>query len=323
MKKLIAIVAACSLAGTCVAQAQVYPAHPIKLIVPFAAGGPTDVIARILGERMRVALGQPVIVENVVGASGTLGVGRVAHAPGDGYTLSIGPWNTHVLTGAVYKLNFDLLRDLEPIALLATNDCIIVSKNAVPAGNLKELTAWVKANPGKVSAGIGGMGTGAHITAVMFQQMTGTAFNFVPYRGLGPMMQALIAGQIDLIFDQVSNSLPQVRAGTIRAYAVTSKKRLATAPDIPTVDEAGLPGFHVSVWHGLWAPKGTPTNIIAALNQSVAVTLADPIVRQRLADLGQEIPPPEQQTPRALAAFHKAEIEKWWPIVKAANIKVE
>lgn len=323
MKKLIAIAAVIAVASVCSAPAQAYPDRPIKLIVPFPAGGPTDVLARILGERMGAALGQPVIVENIVGASGTIGVDRVAHAAGDGYTLSIGPWNTHVLTGAVYKLNFDLLHDLEPIALLATNDCVIVSKNAVQATDLKQLTAWIKANPEKVSVGMGGMGTGAHITGVLFQQMTGTSFHFVPYRGLGPMMQALVAGQIDLIFDQVSNSLPQIRAGTIRAYAVTGKKRLAAAPDIPTVDEAGLPGFHVSVWHGLWAPKGTPKNIIAALNNSVVVALADPAVRKRLADLGQDIPSLEQQTPQALGAFHKAEIEKWWPIVKAANIKTE
>jgi tripartite-type tricarboxylate transporter receptor subunit TctC len=272
---------------------------------------------------MRVELGQPVIVENVVGASGTIGVRRVAHAAADGYTLSIGPWNTHVLTGAVYKLNFDLLNDLEPISLLATNDCVIVSKKAVPTTDLRQLIAWVKANPDKVVVGTGGPGTGAHIAGVMFQQRTGTSLNFVPYRGLGPMMQALIAGQIDLLFDQASNSLPQVRAGTIRAYAVTSKKRLAAAPDIPTVDEAGLPNFHVSVWHGLWAPKGTPKTIVAALNRAVVETLADRTIRQRLADLGQKIPSREQQTPEVLGAFHKAEIEKWWPIVKRAGIKVE
>ena len=323
MKKLIAIVVAATFGSICSLQAQVYPSRPITMVVLFAAGGPTDTLARILGERMRVTLGQPVIVENVTGASGTIGVGRVAQAAGDGYTLSIGPWNSHVLNGAVFKLKYDLLNDLEPVALIASNDCVIVSKNGVPAGDLKQLIAWVKENPDKVSAGTGGPGTGTHIAGVMFQNMTGTKFEFVPYRGLGPAMQALMAGQIDLIFDQASNSLPQMRGGTIRAYAVAGKKRLAAAPGVPTVDEAGLPGFHVSVWHGLWATKGTPKEIVAALNRAVVEALADPAVRQRLADLGQDIPVREQQTPEALRAFHKAEIEKWWPIVKAANIKVE
>ena len=318
---VLAIVAALGTPG--IATAQVYPTRPITMVVPSAAGGPTDTLARILGERLRPALGQPIIVENVIGASGTIGVGRVARAAGDGYTLSIGPWNTHVLNGAVYRLNYDLLDDLEPIALLASNDCIIVSKNGVPASDLGQLIAWVKANQDKVSAGTGGVGAGTHISSVMFQNLTGTAFQSVPYRGLGPAMQALVAGQIDLIFDQASNSLPQVRSGTIRAYAVTGKKRLAAAPEIPTVDEAGLPGFYVSVWHGLWVPKGTPRNIIATLNRAVVETLADPAVRQRLADLSQEIPLREQQTPEALGAFHKAEIEKWWPIIKALGIKAE
>jgi tripartite-type tricarboxylate transporter receptor subunit TctC len=323
MKKLIAIAFAVTFGSIGSTEAQVYPSRHITMVVPFPAGGPTDTLARILSERMRVALGQPVIVENVTGASGTIGVGRVARAAGDGYTLSIGPWNSHVLNGAVYKLNYDLLNDLEPIALLASNDCVIVSKNAVPASNLKELIAWVKANPDKVSAGTGGIGTGTHIASVLFQNMTGTAIQSVPYRGLGPATQALMAGEIDLIFDQASNSLPRVRGGMIRVYAVTGRKRLAAAPDIPTVDEAGLPGFYVSVWHGLWAPKSTPKTIVTSLNRAVAETLADPAVRQRLADLGQEIPLREQQTSEALRAFHKAEIEKWWPIVNAANIKAE
>lgn len=305
------------------ASAQVYPSRPITIVAPFAAGGPTDVLARIVAERMRTALGQPVIVENVTGAAGTIGIGRVVKAPADGYTLSIGPWNSHVLTGAIYRLNFDLLKDLEPIAQLATNDTLIVSKNDLPAKDLKELIVWVKANQVKVSAGTSGVGSGTHLAGVMFEKATDTKIQFVPYRGAGPALQAVVAGQIELIFDQASNSLPQVRGGTIRAYAVAGKKRLASAPEIPTVDEAGLPGFYVSVWHGLWAPKGTPKDIIATLNRAVTETLADPTVRQRLTELGQDIPTRDQQTPEALAAFHKAEIDKWWPVIKAADIKID
>jgi tripartite-type tricarboxylate transporter receptor subunit TctC len=303
------------------ALAQDYPSRPITMVVPFAAGGPTDVLARIIAERMRTALGQPVIVENVTGAAGTIGIARVARSPGDGYTLSIGPWNSHVLTGAIYRLNFDLLKDLEPIALLATNDTLVVSKNDIPAKSLRELIAWIKANP--ASAGTSGVGSGTHLAGILFAQATETQVQFVPYRGAGPALQAVIAGQIELIFDQASNSLPQVRGGTIRAYAVAGKKRLTSAPNIPTVDEAGLPGFYISVWHGLWAAKGTPKDIVAVLNKAVTETLADPAVRQRLEELGQDIPPTGQQTPDALRVFHKAEIDKWWPIVKAANIKID
>lgn len=298
-----------------------YPTRPVTMVVPFAAGGPTDVLARIIAEQMRATLGQPVIVENVTGAAGTIGVGRVARASGDGYTLSIGPWNSHVLAGAIYRLNFDLLEDLEPIALLATNDTLIVSKKDVPAKNLKELIDWTKKN--QVSAGTSGVGSGTHIAGILFQQATETQIQFVPYRGAGPALQAVVAGQIEMIFDQASNSLPQVRGGTIRAYAVAGKNRLPSAPEIPTVDEAGLPGFYIPVWHGLWAAKGTPKEIIATLNNAVTKTLADPVVRQRLGELGQEIPALEQQTPEALRLFHKAEIDKWWPVVKAANIKID
>jgi tripartite-type tricarboxylate transporter receptor subunit TctC len=320
--KVIAALVLCStLVGN--ATAQVYPSRPITMVVPFAAGGPTDVLARILAERMRGSLGQPVIIENVTGASGTIGVGRVARAPGDGYTLSIGPWNSHVVSGAVYPLNFDLLKDLEPVALLASNDALIVSKNAVPAANLRELIAWVKANQATVSAGTSGQGAGTHVAGIMFQNVTDTKFQFIPYRGAGPALQAVVAGQVDLIFDQASNSLPHVRSGTTRAYAVMGKTRLAFAPEIPTVDEAGLPGLYISVWHGLWASKGTPKEIVVMLNRAVVEALADPAVKERLAALGQDIPARDQQSPEALGAFHKAEIEKWWPIIKAANIKVE
>jgi tripartite-type tricarboxylate transporter receptor subunit TctC len=305
------------------ATAQVYPTRPITMIVPLAAGGPTDTLARIVAERMRVSLGQPVLVENVTGAAATIGVGKAARATPDGYTISIGNWFTHVLNGAIYSLQFDVLKDFEPIALLASNPLLILAKNAMPAGDLKELIAWLRANPDKASEGTSGVGSVSHVSGVFFQNATDTRFQFVPYRGAAPAMQDLVAGQIDLMFDQVSSSLPYVRGGKIRAYAVTSKTRLASAPDIPTVDEAGLPGFYVSVWHALWVPKSTPKDVIGRLNSAVVDTLADPAVRQRLADLGQELPPREQQTPEALGAYHKAEIEKWWPIIKRANIKAE
>jgi tripartite-type tricarboxylate transporter receptor subunit TctC len=300
------------------ASAQTYPSRPITMIVPFAAGGPTDRIARIVAEGMRPTLGQPIVIEDVSGASGTIGVGRAVRAAPDGYTLSAGMWATHVLNGAVFALPYDLLTDLEPIALLTSNPQLIVARNGVPANNLKELIAWLKANPGKASQGTAGAGT--RVAGAFFQTLSGTTFAFVPYRGSAPAMQDLIGGQIDLMFDQVSNSLAQVRAGNIKGFAVTAKTRLALAPEIPSVDEAGLPGFYTSLWNAIWAPKGTPKEIIAKLHAAVAASLADPTVRTKLIELGQEIPPPEQQTPEALGAYQKAEIEKWWPIIKAAGI---
>jgi tripartite-type tricarboxylate transporter receptor subunit TctC len=305
------------------ATAQSYPSRPVTLVLPFAAGGPTDTLARILADRMRVTLGQPVIVENVTGAAGTISIGRVVRAAPDGYTLSMGPWNSHVLTGALYTLPFDLQKHLQPLALIANNPSVIVSKTAAPATNLKELIAWIKANPDKLSAGTSGVGAATHMAGVLLQQLTGTRFQFVPYRGAGPAVQDLVAGQIDLMIDQISNVLGQVRAGRIRGYAVTSKTRALVAPELPTVDEAGLSDFHVSVWHGLWAPKSTPKDVVAKLNRAVVEVLADANVRARFADIGQEIYPVDQQTPNALAALQKAEIEKWWPIIKAAGIKAE
>jgi len=303
------------------ASAQAYPTKPITIVVPFAAGGPTDTLSRILADRMRVSLGQTVVIENVVGAAGTIGVNRVARAAPDGYTVSIGHLGTHVVNGAIYTLQYDLLKDFEPVGLIADHPSLVVSKNAVPAKDLKELIAWTKAN----GAAVGTSGTGAvtHVAGILFANLTGAQLRFVPYRGAGPAMQDLVAGQIDLMFDQVSNSLPHVRGGRIRAYAVMDKQRMAVAPDIPTVDEAGLPKFHISVWHALWVPKGTPKPVISRLNAAVVEALEDANVRAKLADLGQQIYPRDQLTPEALLALHQSEIEKWWPIVKAANIKGE
>jgi tripartite-type tricarboxylate transporter receptor subunit TctC len=305
------------------ARAQTYPARPITMIVPFAAGGGTDTVARILAERMRGSLGQPIVIENVAGAAGSIGVGRAVRAPADGYTLSVGTVTTHVMIGALYTLSFDLVKDFEPVAHHASEPLLIVGKKDFPATDLKQLIAWLKANPGKASAGIAGVGANGHIAGISFQKETGTRFQFVPYRGNGPAMQDLVAGQIDLMIEPSSNFLSHVRAGALKAYAVASRTRVAAAPAIPTVDEAGLPGFYASFWQGFWTPKGTPKSVIAKLNSAVVESLADASVRARLAELGVESPPPEQQTPEALAALQKAEIEKWWPIVKAANIKGE
>jgi tripartite-type tricarboxylate transporter receptor subunit TctC len=272
---------------------------------------------------MRSSLGQPIIIENQGTAGGSIAVGRVARAAPDGYTISIGQFGNYVLNGAIYPLPYDLLMDFESVALLASNPQVIVSKNAMPAQDLQGLISWLKQNPDKAAQGTAGAGSPAHIAGAYLQSITGTRFQFVPYRGAAPAMQDLVAGQIDLMLDQASNAIPHIRAGRIRAYAVTSKSRLGAAPEIPTVDEAGLPGFYVSVWHGLWAPKGTHKDIVAKLNAAVVEALADDTVRRRLAELGQEIPPRDQQTAEALTVFQKSEAEKWWPIIKAANIKVE
>jgi tripartite-type tricarboxylate transporter receptor subunit TctC len=306
-----------------IASAQSYPSRPITMIVPYPAGGPTDTIARLLGEGMRVSLGQPVIIENVAGGGGNIGVGRVARAAGDGYTLSIGHWGSHVVNGAIYTLPYDLLTDLEPVALISDGPQLIVGAKSVPAKDIKELIAWLKANPGKGMVGATGVGGASHLAGILFANTTGTDIQTVPYRGAAPRMQDLLSGRIHLAFDQAASALPQVRGGNLQAYAVTSKTRLAVAPDIPTVDEAGLPGFYISVWHGLWSSKGTPKDVVRRLNAAAVDALADPNVRARLIELAQELPARERQTPEALGAYQKAEIDKWWPIIKAAGVKVD
>jgi tripartite-type tricarboxylate transporter receptor subunit TctC len=304
-----------------VAWAQAYPTRPITMVVPFPPGGPLDTVGRITAESMRVTLGQPIIIENVTGAAGTLGVGRVARAAGDDYTICAGFVGTHVINGATYTLQYDVLKDFQPISLIASNSWLIVAKKNMAANDLKGLIAWLKTNPDTATQGTIGAGSPHHIAGVFFQKQTGTTFQFVPYRGAAPAMQALVAGQIDMIIDSPTIVMPQVRAGNIKVYAVAANSRLSTAPDIPTVDEAGLPGFYVSSWSGLWAPKGTPKEIIAKL--SVANGLADGAVRSRFADIGMQVFPREQQTPEALRAHQNAEIEKWWPIIKEAGIKAE
>jgi tripartite-type tricarboxylate transporter receptor subunit TctC len=324
MRWLILAVAIASLCGAgASASAQTYPSRPITVIVPFPAGGPTDAIVRILGERMRVSLGQPLVVEYVTGGTGTIGVGRAARAAPDGHTLLIGHLFTNVISPAFYPLTYDVVKDFAPVARLPSNPFFLVAKNSVPAKNLSELIAWVKANQQTVSFGTPGANSLPHIAGIAFQSMTGTRFPFVPYRGAAPAMQDLIAGQIDLMVDQVQNSLPHIRAGRIKAFAITDTARVPSAPDIPSVDEAGLPGLHMTLWYGFWVPAATPPAIVAKLNAAVVDAFADPAVRARLAELELQIPSREQQTPAALAALQKAEIEKWWPIVKAAGLKPE
>jgi tripartite-type tricarboxylate transporter receptor subunit TctC len=303
---------------------QAYPTKPISLIVPFAAGGPTDVMARIVGERMAKELGQQFVIDNVTGAAGSIAMGKLARATPDGYTIGIGHLGTNVVNGAIYKnLNYDLINDLEPIALLPSNPLLVVTSNQVPAKDLKELVAYLKANADKISGGTAGMGSGSHIGALAFFAVTGTNYQLVPYRGTGPAVQDLIANQIQIMIDQSSNSLPHIRAGKLKVYAVTAKQRTAAAPDIPTTAEAGFPGIEVAIWHGLWAPKGTPKDIIDKLNAAAVKALQDPEIRSRLENLGQDIPTPEQMKSGAFGAYQKAEFAKWKPIIDKAGVKGE
>jgi tripartite-type tricarboxylate transporter receptor subunit TctC len=310
-------------AASHMAAAQSYPTRPITVIVPFAAGGPADTVSRLVSERMRVTLGQPIIIENVAGATGSVGVGRAVRAAPDGYTLIGGTLTTHVLIGALYTLPYDLLADFKPIALLADGPLLMTVRQGMPASDLKALVAWLKANPDKGTQGIAGVGAIEHVAAMLLQRRTGTRFQIVPYRGNAPAMQDVVAGQIDMMIADAATALPYVGGGRIKALAMMAKARMVAAPNIPTVDEAGLAEFYASLWYGLWAPKGTPDDIIARLNAAAVSALADPTVRKRLADLGQDVPPLAEQTPQALGGRQKAEIEKWWPIIKAANIKAE
>jgi len=320
-KILIAALATC--AGIGAAAAQAYPTRAVTAIVPASAGGPTDTIGRIVMQRAQQLLGQTIIIENVGGASGTIGTGRLARAEPDGYTIGIGGPNHYVVNASVYTLPYDTLKDFEPISMLSNGPMIIMSRNSLPAKNLTELLAWIKANPDTMTFGTGGLASPPHVAGLSLQAVTGNKFQFIPFRGSAPALQQVIGGQLDVIIDQASSALAIVKGGNVRAYAVTAPQRLASAPDIPTVDEAGLPGFHVSIWQGVWAPKGTPKEIIAKLNAAIAGALADPAVQKRLADVGQELPTTEQTTPQGFGAFHKAEMDKWTPIIKAANIKPE
>jgi tripartite-type tricarboxylate transporter receptor subunit TctC len=319
-----ALLCAAAVQGVAPASAQSYPSKPVTIVVPFAAGGPADTLARQLGERMKTSLGQPIVVENVAGAAGATGVGRVVRAVPDGYTIGIGHLGTHVFNGALYRLPYDLAKDLEPIALLPSNYSVIVTKKDVPAKNLKDLVAWLKENPKQASAATAGIGSIAHVASVYFENQTGVALQIVPYRSGSAAFGDVLAGHVTLIFDQFTgSSVEMYRSGKVRPFAVTAKSRLASVPDLPTVDEAGLPGLYVSTWYGLWAPKGTPAAVIARLNAAVVEALAEPDLRKRLDAQSSVVPPREQQSPDALGKFQRAEIDKWWPTIKAANIKAE
>lgn len=320
MRTLIAAVALLFVAGINSLPAQPFPSRSITLVVPFPPGGSTDVAARIMAERMRPLLGQPVVIENVGGAGGSIGVGRVARAAPDGYTIDIGQWDTHV-GSIIYKLNYDLEKDFEPIGLISVNPQLLVARKTLAADDLKGLVALMKANPGKIT--FVNQNAAAQVSGLLMQQLTGTQITFIPYRGAGPAMTDLVSGQVDLLVVQGAVALPQVRAGAIKAIANLSPQRSASMPEIPTSDETGVPGLYMSGWFGFWAPKGTPKEAIAALNGAMRQVLADPTTKQKFAELGLDVAAAGQQTPEGLAAFQKAEIEKWWPIIRAANLKGE
>jgi tripartite-type tricarboxylate transporter receptor subunit TctC len=317
---LAASAVAASVAGVA---AQTYPSRPITVIVPYPAGGPTDTLARILAEHMKGTLGQPIIIENVSGAAGATGVGRAARAAPDGYTVSIGHWNTHVVLGATMNLQFDVLHDFEPVAVLADTPIWMTGRKSLPAKDIKELVEWLKQSGGKATAGTVGVGGASDVNGAYFQEVTGTKFQFVPYRGAAPLNQDLVAGHIDLYLGMVAATYPLVRSGQIKAYATMTKTRWPSTADVPTMEEAGIKGLYATFWHGLWMPKGTPKDVVAKLSAAVQSALADDTVRKRFSEQGQEIPPREQQTPEGLYAHQKAEIDKWWPIIRAAGIKTQ
>jgi tripartite-type tricarboxylate transporter receptor subunit TctC len=322
MRRLsFAALVAIALASITGANAQSYPSRPITIVVGFPAGGPTDTVARVLAERMKATLGESLVVENQTGAAGTIAGNRVAHADPDGYTLSVGQWTSNVGAVAVYPVQYDVLKDFEPIALLTSSKLWIVARKDLPAGNITELVAWLKANPGKANAASVGVGSGAHVCLIDLKNWSGTDFQLVTYRGGAPAMQDLVSGQADFSCLEAGQTLSLYRAGKLKIIGVASKTRWLGAPEVPTLAEGGLPGVEIEFWHGLWAPKNTPKNIVAKLNAAVAEAFADPAVRKRFADYGHVVPPPEQLSPQALYAHHKAEIEKWWPIMKAAGIK--
>ncbi|HZC57630.1 MAG TPA: tripartite tricarboxylate transporter substrate-binding protein [Xanthobacteraceae bacterium] len=320
---LVALLASVLLTSAGSALAETYPSHPITMIIGFPPGGPTDALARIVADGMKNTLGQAVVVETVSGAAGTIAAGRVVHADPDGYTIGLGNWSSHVGAPAIYNLDYDALKDLQPISLLATSPLWILGKSAIPPKTAAELITWVKSKPQPATFGTVGTGSAAQLCGIYFQQKIGARLQFVPYRGAGPAIQDLVGGQIDLACLEATSTLPNVKAGTMKAFAVLSEQRWPMSPDTPTMIESGVPGLSISFWHGLWTTKGTPADVVARLDAAVQATLADPAIRQRLETLGQVIFPSDQQNPAALAAYHKAEIDKWWPIIKAADIKTD
>jgi tripartite-type tricarboxylate transporter receptor subunit TctC len=320
---LLSAVFAASLPGFGGALAQDFPSRAVTIVAPFPAGGPADAIARVVAEPMRAFFNQTVVVENVAGAGGNIGTGRVARAAPDGYSLIIGQWSTHVVNQITYSLPYNVLTDFEPVGLLTITPQVIIVRKDFPAKDANELVAWLKANPDKANAASVGAAGGAQVSAMYFQKATGTTFRFVPYRGGHPAMVDLVAGRVDLMFDQGANALAQIRAGGIKAYAVMAKSRWHALPDVPSVEELGMPGLHVAYWHAIWAPKGTPKPVVARLNAAIQHALANANAKKRLDQLGHDVMPKAQQTPEALAAYHKAETDRWWPIVRQMGLKAK